>query len=40
MFWVFLWSLIGSVLNSDRKMYIVLVVLLYNHSGVGVTMMV
>ena len=39
-FWVFLWSLIGSVLNSDRKMNIVLMVFLYNHSSVGVTMMV
>ena len=40
MLWVFLWSLIGSVLNSDRKMNIVLMVFLYNHSSVGVSMMV
>ena len=40
MLWVFLWSLVGSVLNSDRKMNIVLMVFLYNHSSVGVSMMV
>ena len=39
-FCVFLWSLIGSMLNSDRNMNIVLMVFLYNHSSVGVTVMV
>ena len=32
------WRLVGSMLNSDREMHIVLVVLLYNYSCMSVLM--